>query len=118
MSTRPQSQRPDFVEVDVAQARALEADGAVLIDVREADEWIAGHAEAARHIPLGSLDPGALPRDVTFVLVCRSGARSGRATRALAAAGLPAVNLRGGMLAWQVEGQPVVLADGRPGVVL
>ena len=43
------------------------ADGALLLDVR--DEWAAGHAPGAAHVPLGQLDPATLPRD--RVVICR-----------------------------------------------
>ena len=101
-------------------ARELQAQGAILLDVREDVEWRAGHAPGARHIPLGRL-PGqiaGLPSRRVLVTVCRSGARSGRAAALLASEGREVVNLSGGMRAWARAGLPVVGAGGRPGRVL
>lgn len=106
-------------DVDPLEARALVASGAVLVDVREPGEWRAGHADAAMHVPLGSLATsyGALPHDRRLVVVCRSGNRSAKATRALRAAGFDAVNLAGGMSAWLSAGLPVVDDRGARGAV-
>jgi rhodanese-related sulfurtransferase len=78
-----------------------------LIDVREPDEWAAGHAPDAVHIPLGELRVDALPPGETFYMICRSGNRSGVAAKALIKAGVDAVNVAGGMIAWQRAGLPV-----------
>jgi rhodanese-related sulfurtransferase len=107
-------------EVDADEAVALEASGALLLDVRQPDEWEAGHAPGARFVPLGEL-PGAvddLPRDRRIVAVCRSGARSARATEFLRNAGLDVVNLAGGMRAWAASGFTVETDDGNDGVVI
>lgn len=104
-------------DVDVTEAHRLVQDGAVLLDVREPGEWAAGHAPQAVHMPLGSLDPSALPSDRAVVAVCRSGGRSAQATEALLAAGLDVRNLSGGMTAWSSAGMPVVRDDGQPGTV-
>lgn len=84
---------------------------AFLIDVREPAEWVRGHAAGAILVPLGELDASVLPRDRTILVLCRSGNRSGTATTMLLEAGLDAVNVTGGMLAWQAAGLPLV-ADG------
>ena len=105
--------------VDPHEASLLSQRGAVLLDVREDDEWQEVHVEGAVHVPLGELDATALPVDVPaglpIVAVCRSGNRSSSAARALAAAGHEAVNLDGGILAWIEVDLPVVRgsADGR-----
>ncbi len=106
-------------EVDPVTADELVAGGAMLLDVREDDEFVAGHAPAAVHVALGTLEArfGELPDDCVVVCVCRSGARSGAAAAALRAAGLDARNLAGGMQAWAREGLPVV-RDGGLGTVL
>ncbi|WP_229023059.1 rhodanese-like domain-containing protein [Actinomarinicola tropica] len=92
------------VDVETAASRSA---GTVLVDVREPDEWSAGHAPGAVHVPLGSLDPERLPAaDVVFV-ICRSGNRSAMATQALRAVGIDARNVEGGMGAWQQAGLPV-----------
>jgi len=94
-------------------ADALAGDGAMLLDVREPEEWSAGHAPAAHHVPLGELGNaiGGLRRDRRVVVVCRSGHRSAAATGHLVRSGFDAVNLEGGMLAWAAAGLEMV-ADG------
>src|SRR5947207_1100812 len=91
-----------------------------LLDVREQDEWDAGHIDGAQHIPLGELAArmGEVPRDRTVVAVCRSGSRSDRAARGLRAAGFAAENLDGGVTAWSRAGLPLVGQTGGPGRVI
>ena len=103
--------------VTAVEAAQLLRSGAVLLDVREPQEWRAGHAPAARHIPLGELGGrvGELPPGRPVVAVCRSGARSARAAAFLAGQGREASNLTGGMHAWARAGLPVVATGGRPG---
>jgi rhodanese-related sulfurtransferase len=100
------------------EAAAL--DDAVLVDVRETDEWRAGHAPSAQHIPLGRLANHApkLPKNRRIICICRSGNRSAQATLTLRDAGLDAVNLEGGMRAWAAAGLPVVDDRRRPGSVI
>lgn len=98
-------------------AELLERGEAVLLDVREPQEWAAGHAPRAGHLPLGLLTPAAVPQDRPVIAVCRSGNRSGKAADILAAAGLRVHNLAGGMQAWARAGLPVVTDDGKPGTV-
>jgi rhodanese-related sulfurtransferase len=85
-----------------------------LLDVREDDEWAAGHAPGARHIPLGELGARAaeVPQDELIYVVCRSGHRSGQAAQALAGAGWRAVNVAGGMQQWAAAGLPMVTDSG------
>jgi rhodanese-related sulfurtransferase len=88
---------------------------AVLLDVREDDEWAAGHAPQAIHIPLGELAErvGEVPQDSGEVyVVCRMGGRSARATMYLNQSGWDAVNVAGGMQVWHQQGFPLVAADG------
>lgn len=68
-----------------SQAHQALADGAVLLDVRERDEWRAGYAPQARHVVLGQLEDhlGDLPSDRPIVTVCRSGRRSAMAANLL-----------------------------------
>ena len=95
--------------------------GAFLLDVREPEEWSAGHARDAHHLPLSQFDAryaDVLPPPGTpIVAVCRMGGRSQRAAEALAQAGYPAANLAGGMLAWAESGHEVVADDCTPGRV-
>jgi rhodanese-related sulfurtransferase len=85
-----------------------------LLDVREDDEWAAGHAPGARHIPLGELSAraGEVPQDELIYVICRSGARSGRAAQALAGAGWRAVNVAGGMQDWAAAGRAMTTDSG------
>lgn len=101
------------------EAQELVAAGGLLLDVREKGEWNAGHVKGARHLPLGEVarKMATLPRDRQIVCVCRSGARSARATKILQAAGYNAVNLDGGMQAWKAAGLPIEASGGSHGVV-
>jgi rhodanese-related sulfurtransferase len=99
-------------------------DDAFLLDVREDDEWQAGHAEGALHIPLsdfvaryGELTEAA-PQDGRVHVICRSGGRSAQVTMYLVQQGIDAVNVDGGMQDWQRAGRPVVTDDGTPGFVV
>jgi len=100
---------PERTATDVAEDMRL---GVVqLVDVREVDEWDAGHIDGARLIPLGALGSrlAELDRDQPVVTACRSGKRSLVAAKALTQAGFRDVaNLEGGLIAWQAAGQPVV----------
>jgi len=89
-------------------------DGGMLLDVREAYEWAAGHVPAALHIPLGELGSraGEVPRDDTIYVICRSGNRSAYAAAALNRAGWSAVNVAGGMQEWAAAGRPMVSETG------
>ena len=85
-----------------------------LLDVREDDEWAAGHAPGATHIPLGQLGGRAaeVPQDELVYVICRSGVRSANAAQALAGAGWRAVNVAGGMQQWAAAGRPMVTDSG------
>ena len=63
---------------EVGAEEAEEETDAFLLDVREADEWAAGHAPTATWIPMGDLQDrvGELPRDRRILAICRSGGRS------------------------------------------
>ena len=91
-----------------------------ILDVREQDEWDAGHIEGAQHIPLGELGArlGELPTGRGIVAVCRSGSRSDHATRGLRQLGYDVENLDGGLAGWARSGLPLVDARGRPGRVI
>ncbi|HEY6201650.1 MAG TPA: rhodanese-like domain-containing protein [Candidatus Limnocylindria bacterium] len=91
-----------------------------LLDVREDDEWAAGHIEGAQHIPLGQLSGrlGELPKERTIVAVCRSGGRSEAAVRGLRKLGYEAENLEGGVNAWDRAKLPLVDNSGGRGRVI
>lgn len=82
-----------------------------LLDVREPDEWSAGRAPDAQHIPMREI-PGRLddvPAEGDVVVVCRVGSRSAQVVNFLLAQGRDNVfNLDGGMRAWADAGRPVV----------
>lgn len=94
-------------------------DDAVLVDVRETNEWVAGHAPNAIHIPLGEL-PSRLDElpdaDSSVAVVCRMGGRSARAVEWLVQQGFDVVNVEGGMVEWQRAGKALT-ADGDPTVI-
>jgi rhodanese-related sulfurtransferase len=94
-------------------AELLAAGSATALDVREPDEWRAGHIAGALHIPMGELGErlGELPQG-DIVAVCRSGARSGMVTDALRRAGYRVENLDGGMQACQRSGLPLEPTGG------
>jgi rhodanese-related sulfurtransferase len=85
-----------------------------LVDVREPDEWDAGHITEAVHIPMGLLGQrqDELAQDRTILAVCRSGNRSGQVVDALRKAGYDAENLDGGMQAWAAADLPFVAEGG------
>jgi rhodanese-related sulfurtransferase len=98
-------------EVSVSAAALMRDDGAFMLDVREPDEWAAGHIPGATLIPLGQLSSriAEVPRDRTVVTVCRSGNRSAQARDILFNAGYEAVaSMTGGMNEWTAAGFPVV----------
>lgn len=110
---------PDVPDVPGVAPAAIAPDAHVL-DVREPDEWAAGHVPGAQHVPLGELAARAaeLPEDRELVVVCRGGGRSSRATAYLRAAGRQAVNLEGGMQAWAAAGKPMQSETGSPPSVI
>lgn len=89
------------------------ADGSILlVDVREAEEYAAGHIRGALFNPLSQFDPGKLPAagpGKKVVLHCRSGRRSVTAMEKAQLAGRADVDTHfaGGMLAWVDAGEPV-----------
>lgn len=91
-----------------------------LLDVRENDEWTAGHIDGAQHIPLRELADrlAELPKERTIVAVCRSGVRSEAAVRGLRRLGYEAENLEGGVNAWDRAKLPLIDAKGGRGRVI
>jgi len=96
-------------------------DGAYLLDVREPDEWAAGHAPGAHHVPMMEVPArmAEVPTDAEVVVVCRSGGRSGQVTSWLMGNGWDNVrNLDGGMHSWAAAGREIVSENGQPARVL
>jgi rhodanese-related sulfurtransferase len=94
-------------------ASAVPDDG-LLLDVRENDEWRAGHAPDAVHIPLSELNGRAeeVPKDCDVYVICRAGSRSAQAVAAFNNAGWKTANVDGGMHAWEAAGRPMVSESG------
>lgn len=94
-------------------------DGLLVLDVREDDEWTAGHVEGSVHVPLTELGArlGEVPADTQTLVVCRTGNRSAHATAFLLQQGVDAVNLAGGLVAWAAAGRALVTDSGHPGEV-
>lgn len=110
------------VTVDEARSRTSgDRPDAVLLDVREKPEWLAGHAPGAVHVPLTKLVTGAaLPAEAEgrpLVVICRSGHRSQQAVKLLTECGAQAVDVKGGMNAWAAAGHPVVDERGNSGQI-
>ena len=92
---------------------------AVLLDVREDDEWQRGHAADAQHIPMGEVPArlDEISRSATLYVVCKMGGRSAKVAEFLARNGFEPINVNGGMAAWAEAGRAVVTDDGSPGSI-
>ncbi|WP_434592677.1 rhodanese-like domain-containing protein [Streptomyces sp. A5-4] len=113
----------NFAPLPAVDAAKVPSDGFVL-DVRENDEWAAGHVEGALHIPMGDFvgrvgELTEAAEDGRRVhVMCRVGGRSAQVTQYLVRQGVDAVNIDGGMLAWDGAGRPMVTDNGSPAFVL
>ncbi|SFA89654.1 MULTISPECIES: rhodanese-like domain-containing protein [unclassified Bacillus (in: firmicutes)] len=74
-----------------------------IIDVRETSEVAEGKIPGAVNIPLGLVEfrMNELDKSKEYIMVCRSGGRSGRASQFLESQGYKVINMTGGMLAWE-----------------
>jgi rhodanese-related sulfurtransferase len=107
---------PSIPEVSVGDVPA----DAVLLDVREDDEWAAGRAPGAVHVPMTELADrlDEVPEGDPLYVICRSGGRSARVTAYLNSQGWDSVNVTGGMSVWAARGRPLVAdGDARPEVI-
>ena len=97
-------------EIDVEELARRHADGATVIDVRQQDEYDAGHVPGARLLPLDELPErlDEVPGDGPVLLICKTGGRSLKAAEYLAARGVDAVNVAGGTKGWIAAGEDVV----------
>jgi rhodanese-related sulfurtransferase len=95
------------------------APDAVVLDVREDDEWESGHIAGSTHVPLSELMARVdeVPATDPLVVVCRVGARSAQVAAWLRGQGRDAVNLAGGLESWAAAGRPLVTDSGGPGTV-
>ncbi len=105
--------------VNVVEVLELVVGGALVLDVREDNEWEAGRVPDALHISLSEVPDrlDTLAKDRLVVCVCRSGARSSRAGKFLLEQGFDAVNLEGGMIAWVAQGQVLVADVDEPTII-
>jgi rhodanese-related sulfurtransferase len=101
-------------EVSLAHAEQAILDADVLIDVREADEYAAGHIAGAVHVPRGLLEfklgntPEFASRELNIVLYCKNSGRSALAACSLHDMGyLTVTSIAGGIDAWIEAGKPV-----------
>jgi rhodanese-related sulfurtransferase len=101
------------LEVDLEQFEAAHAAGATVLDVRNPDEYVAGHVAGAVLIPLGELAArqDEIPEGDPLYVICAVGGRSLAATRALVDAGYQAVSVAGGTNGWVERGGVVVTGD-------
>jgi|TARA_R110000782_G_scaffold19233_1_gene52579 rhodanese-related sulfurtransferase len=106
--------RTQIQEVSVQEADVAIRDADVLIDVRESDEFAAGHIPGAMNIPRGLLEfklssaPELAARDLKLVLYCKSGGRSCLAASSLQQMGyLNVQSINGGFDGWNDAGKPV-----------
>jgi rhodanese-related sulfurtransferase len=110
----------ELPSVDVSDVQPLRDAGATVLDVREKDEWSAGHIRGAVHIPMHQI-PARVGVEVgleqPIVVVCKVGGRSAHVSAWLRGQGYDARNLDGGMLAWAVARQPMTTEDGQPPLV-
>jgi len=89
---------------------------AYVLDVREDDEWEAGHTPGAHHVPMMTIPArmDEVPDEGTVVVLCRHGHRSAQVVGYLAGRGRGnVVNLDGGIVEWVAAGRPIVADDGR-----
>lgn len=93
----------ETIEAKEVKKMLAQAQEVNVIDVREIEEVVEGVIPGARHIPLGEIEnrTNELNRSTAYILVCRSGGRSGKAARILEASGYDATNMNGGMMSWE-----------------
>jgi rhodanese-related sulfurtransferase len=98
---------PPVPAIDATELGARRADGWMILDVREDDEWAAGRIPGSSHIPMSEIVARLDEVEDRVVCVCAVGGRSARVTAYLNAQGRNAVNLDGGISAWAGGGHPV-----------
>lgn len=101
---------PEVPEIDVHQARQRVSQGDLLLDVREPHEHEAVRIAGGQLLPLSQFAEryaAELPQDRPIVVYCRSGRRSAHITDLLLKHGYRAINMAGGILAWQDAALPV-----------
>jgi rhodanese-related sulfurtransferase len=94
--------------VDPGEAKALIDSGWRVLDVRTDPEWAEGHIAGSQHVPMNQVvEEIGDHLDHPVVVVCAAGGRSSRVAQYLVLQGLEAVNLDGGLFAWEAAGLPV-----------
>ena len=95
-------------------AELLEAGEAQVIDVRDSDEWAAGHVPGALHVFITEVSEraGEIDRDRTVVFQCAGGNRSAMVADAFRGDGYDAYNMAGGLRAWEEAGLPLEGDEG------
>ncbi|WP_406862048.1 rhodanese-like domain-containing protein [Streptomyces sp. HUAS MG47] len=113
----------NFAPLPSVDATSVPAD-ALVVDVREDDEWAAGHVEGALHVPMsdfvarfGEVTEAVADGRRAYVM-CKVGGRSAQVTQYLVQQGIDAVNVDGGMYAWDGAGRPMVSEGGAAAYVL
>lgn len=103
----------DVPEIDVDQLARLVGDGAVVVDVRNPDEYVEGHVPGATLIPLGEVPDrtAEIPTDRPVFVVCAVGGRSLKASQYLIGLGVDATNVAGGTKGWIDAGHPVTTGE-------
>jgi rhodanese-related sulfurtransferase len=103
-------------EIDQQQLATAGAEGALVLDVRNGDEYAAAHVPGARLVPLPALAAqlAALPTDRPVYVICRSGGRSAQATALLRSTGVDAYSVTGGTTAWIAAGRPIDTGEADP----
>jgi rhodanese-related sulfurtransferase len=100
-------------EVTIAELAAALEGGARLVDVRETDEYLAGHVPGAVHVALGTV-PDHLDEfrgEGACYVICAVGGRSMRACEYVQQFGIEVVNVAGGTREWVQGGRPVVTGE-------
>jgi rhodanese-related sulfurtransferase len=98
--------------INVLTASQRQSDGATLLDVRTKEEWRRGHVPGSVRVSLDSIEQrrSALTRQYAgseVLVICRSGSRSGRAAAMFRDMGISAINVRGGIDAWNRKDLPI-----------
>jgi len=103
------------VEVSIDQLKQARQDGATVVDVRDDDEYAAGHVAGAASLPLPEVEVRMqeLPKDQTVYLICQGGGRSGKAADLLSEAGFDVRSVAGGTSAWAEAGGQVTTGSGQ-----
>ncbi len=106
--------KAQVAEIPVAEAEAAIRDADLLLDVREAEEFAAGHLPGAIHVSRGLLEfklsgsPQLSSRDLSFVIYCKTSGRAALAAVAMREMGyLNVKSISGGFDAWAAAGKPV-----------